>query len=167
MGGQAYTRKRGRFTKLQQPHHRSLQWVETIITNARATLQSPYQPCVVLADYGEHNVVVENTRAGWRVSGVFDLMTAHFGDGKADLSGPVAAYFKENPVLADEFVQAYLRHKPAQPGFVERQQLYMLGLYASMWEYWQRDRGGVPEDKTLSFGQWAKPFVMYWANVAH
>jgi aminoglycoside phosphotransferase (APT) family kinase protein len=144
-----------------------VQWVETIITNASHTLEAPYEPCVVLADYGEHNVVVEHTQAGWRVSGVFDLMTARFGDGKADLSGPVAAYLKENPMLADEFVQTYLRHKPVQPGFVERQQLYMLGLYASMWEYWQRDRGGVPEDKTLSLKQWAKPFVAYWAKAGY
>jgi hygromycin-B 7''-O-kinase len=140
-------------------------WVESIIANAADAIHTPSESCVVLGDYGEHNAAVEHTPDGWRVSGVFDLMTAHFGDGKADLAMQAAGYPKGNLALADEFVQEYLRHRPAQSGFVERQQLYTLGLYTSMWEYWQRDRDGPPEDKTVCFEQWAKPFVEYWGGI--
>jgi len=83
------------------------------------------------------------------VSGVFDLMTAYFGDGNADLCMPVAGYLKTNPELANVFIEEYLKHRPARPGFTERQRIYTLGLYANMWEYWQRVQGGPPEKPTL------------------
>lgn len=140
-------------------------WVESIIAHARDAIHTPCESCVVLGDYGEHNAAVEHTPDGWRVCGVFDLMTAHVGNGNADLAMQAAVYLKENPVLADESVREYLRLRPAQPGFVERQQLYTLGLYASMWEYWQRDRGGPPEDKAVCLERWAKPFVEYWGGI--
>ncbi len=139
-------------------------WVETILTDSTDVLTDPDQPCVVLGDYGEHNVVIERAEGGWRVSGVFDLMTAHFGDGEADLSLPVTDYLVQNRLLADAFVQEYTRHIEVRPGFVERQQVYMLNLKLSFWEYWQREKGGLPEDPTqgLSFKQWAEPSIAYW-----
>src|SRR5439155_15016309 len=88
-------------------------WVESVLERLSHALHTPYQPCVVLEDYKEHNVVVERAANGWRVSGVFDLMTAHFGDGEADLARQVGSYLREHPALADEFVAAYLRAKPA------------------------------------------------------
>ena len=141
-------------------------WVESLITKASHSLRTPYSPCIVFEDYKEPNAVVERTSNDWRVSGVFDLMTAHFGDGEADLSRQVGAYLRENPVLADDFVQAYLQHKAVQPGFVERQQLYMLYDSLIIWSFWQGHAGGLPEDKTLTFEQWASPFISYWEKFA-
>jgi len=140
-------------------------WVESLIERVSDALHTPFQPCVVLEDYKEHNVVVERTADDWRVSGVFDLMTAHFGDGEADLARQVGSYLRERPALADEFVDAYLRAKPAEPGFAERQQLYMLYDSIIIWTFWQRQAGGLPEDKTLTFQQWATPFISYWENL--
>ncbi len=139
-------------------------WTETIIKTSLDALSQPDQPCVVLGDYGEHNVLVERSARGWRVSGVFDLMTAHFGDGEADLSLPVTDYLCQNRALADAFIQEYTRHVVVRPGFVERQQVYMLNLKLSFWEYWQREKGGIPEDPThvLSLQQWAGPSIAYW-----
>ena len=140
-----------------------VRWAESIVAEAMPVFDSPYRPCVVHADYGEHNVVVMH-KDGWRVSGVFDWMTAHFGDGAADLSLSVTMYLGREPALADTFVQAYLEHKPARSGFVELQQLYMLNLKLSFWEYWQREKGRLPQDETgtLAFEQWAGPSVTYW-----
>jgi hygromycin-B 7''-O-kinase len=139
-------------------------WVESVLERVSHALHTPYQPCVVLEDYKEHNIVVERAANDWRVSGVFDLMTAHFGDGEADLARQVGTYLRENPALADVFVAAYLRNKTIQPGFAERQQLYMLYDSIIIWSFWQRQAGGLPEDKTLTFKQWAIPFVSYWEN---
>ncbi len=138
------------------------EWVEQIIQTSAGALAEPDPPCVVLGDYGEHNVNVEKGPAGWRVSGVFDLMTAHFGDGDVDLCMPVTGYLKGNPALAHEFVAEYLRHRPAWAGFARRQQIYTLGLYASMWNYWQRAQGGPPENPQVCFAEWAGPFVDFW-----
>jgi len=138
-------------------------WIESVIAKAVPVLHLAYEPCVVLADYGEHNSVVMHANEEWFVSGIFDLMTAHFGDGQADLSLQVTTYLNENEALADAFVTEYLRLKPKQPGFVEHQQLYMLDLMLSFWRHWQRNEGGIPgEEQSLSFEQWARPSVEYW-----
>ena len=61
-------------------------WIETVIARAKPVQHLAYQPCIVLGDYGEHNALFINTEGRWQVSAIFDLMTAHFGDGQADLS---------------------------------------------------------------------------------
>jgi hygromycin-B 7''-O-kinase len=137
-------------------------WVENIIKRTAHACLTPYQPCLVLEDYKEPNVVVTQAETGWKVSGVFDLMSAHFGDGEADLARQVGTYLRETQELADEFVQFYLDNKVLQPGFAERQQLYMLYDSLIIWSFWQGHAGGLPEDKTLTLEQWARPFVSYW-----
>jgi len=137
-------------------------WVENIIAQTTQACLTPYEPCLVLEDYKEPNVVVTQEQTGWRVSGVVDFMTAHFGDGEADLARQSGTYLREMPELADEFVQFYLDHKEVQPGFGKRQQLYMLYDSLLIWSFWQGHAGGLPEDKTLNLEQWAVPFVAYW-----
>jgi hygromycin-B 7''-O-kinase len=141
-----------------------VQWVESIVAEAAPAFESPFQPCVVHADFGEHNVVLERTEDDWQVSGVFDWMTAHVGDGGADLSLSVAMYLERDIALTDAFVSEYLEHRPMPVGFVELQRLYMLNLKLSFWEYWQREKGRLPQDETgsLSFEQWAAPAIAYW-----
>ena len=139
-----------------------VEWVECIIAKAMPVLNLKYEPCVVLGDFGEHNLVVTHTDE-WSVSGLFDLMTAHFGDGQADLSSQVKSYLYENELLADALVNEYLRLKPRQPGFVEHQQLYMLDLATSHWRYWQKHHGSIPNaDESLTLEQWAGESVAYW-----
>ena len=142
-----------------------VEWTESIIAKARPVLHLAYTPCVVHADYGEHNTVAREIEGEWYITGVFDLMTAHFGDGQADLSAPVNTYLTENESLADTFVAEYLRLKPIQLGFVEHQQLYMLDLLSSHWRYWQLHHGSIPEmEPALTFEQYAKRSVVYWDN---
>jgi hygromycin-B 7''-O-kinase len=137
-------------------------WAENIIERTARACLTPYQSCLVLEDYKEPNVVVTQGQTGWQVSGVFDFMTAHFGDGEADLARQVGTYLRESSELADEFVQFYLDHKAVHPGFAERQQLYILYDSLLIWSFWQGHAGGLPEDKTLNLEQWASPFVAYW-----
>jgi hygromycin-B 7''-O-kinase len=141
-----------------------VRWIESIVAEVEPVSDSPFQPCVVHADFGEHNVVLERSEGSWRVGGVFDWMTAHIGDGAADLSLSVTMYLGRDSMLADTFVNEYLRYRPLSSGFVELQQFYMLNLKLSFWEYWQREKGRLPEDETgaLSFEQWAKSSVAYW-----
>lgn len=141
-----------------------IEFVEGIVNRLGSVLHHSFQPTVVLGDYGEHNLVVEKNNNHWKVSGVFDLMTAHFGDGAADLSGPVMGYLKEDINLADAFVQEFLSYRPAVNGLVDLQQLYMLDLALSIWRHFQKHEGGLPEDTTkkMTFRQWVKPFIDYW-----
>ena len=142
-----------------------LWWIESVIAATAPVMDLPFQPCAVHSDYGEHNSVVLQTQSGWRVSGLFDLMTAHMGDGLADLSVQVTAYLRKDEALTDAFVDEYLRLKPMHPGFALHQQLYMLDLTLSFWRYWQRNDGGIPgEPKDLTFEYYARPSVDYWAK---
>ena len=142
-------------------------WVEAIIERTAYACTASYQPCLVHEDYKEPNIVLTRHENGWQVSGVFDFMTAHFGDGEVDLARPVGSYLRELPELADEFVGYYLEHKDVQRGFVERQQLYMLYDSLLIWAFWQGYAGGLPEDKTLTLKQWAEPFISYWESLSH
>jgi hypothetical protein len=65
-----------------------------------------------------------------------------------------------------EFVLRGVPHYPWQfpTGFIERQQLYTLGVYASMWEYWQRTQGAPPEAPAVGFEGWARPVVDFWTR---
>jgi hypothetical protein len=140
-------------------------WIESVIAKAMPVLQFAYKPCVVVDDYGEHNTVVRQSNGKWHISGLFDLMTAHFGDGQADLSLQVTAYLDDNESLANAFVSEYLRLEPMYPGFVEHQQLYMLDLKMSFWRYWQRHQNSISgEEESLSFEEWARPSVDYWSK---
>lgn len=144
-------------------------WAERIIADAQPALETPFQPCILFEDYKEANTVVERTADGWRVTGVFDLMTCHFGDGEADLARQVGMYLRSNlsvagkhGSLADEFVQEYLAHKAVAPGFAQRQKFYMLYDSVIIWTFWQQHAGGFPEDKTLTLQRWASPFIEFW-----
>jgi hypothetical protein len=68
-----------------------ISWVEEPIAEAQDALDEPFEPCLLMEDYKEENLVVTQHEKRWRVSGVFDLMGAHFGDSEADLS-PLLAF---------------------------------------------------------------------------
>ena len=78
-------------------------WVEDLLRSSYDALGEPFEPRFVMHDYGEHNVTFEQTDGLWRVSGVFDLMEAFFGDSEMDVSRQTAFYLKEDPELARMF----------------------------------------------------------------
>jgi hygromycin-B 7''-O-kinase len=114
-----------------------IQWAKGYIAAAQKALQVSFQPSLVMEDYKEGNVVVTQDVSGWHVSGVFDMMEAHFGDGEADLSRTIAAYLDDDRELAHAFLQAYLSLRPPRPGFEERFAVYMLLDRAILWNFFQ------------------------------
>jgi hygromycin-B 7''-O-kinase len=135
-----------------------VEWVEELLASAGHALDDAFQPCFVMQDYKEQNVVVECLNATWRVSGVFDFMEAHFGDGEADLSRAVAMYLDESLALAAEFVEAYTGKKPPRPGFAERFPIYMLHDRLIIWDYFQRI-DSLFWDENLTLRDWASPYT--------
>ena len=132
--------------------------VEEVIEQAKDVLNDDFQPCFVMQDYKEANVVLTNEQGRWSVSGVFDLMEGSFGDGEADLSRQVSIYVEEEPGLAREFVQAFITNKPLRAGFTERFPIYMLHDRLMIWEYFQRTHT-VWWDDQLTFRQWVEPYI--------
>lgn len=139
-----------------------VKWVEMMISLGRKALDVPFQPCFVMQDYKEGNVVAERTDGMWRISGVFDYMEPYFGDGEQDLSRSVAWYADEDLELARAFVQAYVhetckRHKALRPGFAKRFSVYMLLDRLIIWQFAQRH--GVWWDDRLTLREWASQYT--------
>lgn len=133
-------------------------WVKERIAQAQDALNEPFEPCLLMEDYKEGNLVVTQHGREWRVSGVFDLMGAHFGDGEADLSRPIAEYLNKDPQLAYELFDAYRKKKPLRPGFAKRFPIYMLLDRAILWEFfqWHNMRWW---DERWTFRNWASQYI--------
>jgi aminoglycoside phosphotransferase (APT) family kinase protein len=134
-------------------------WVDGLLGAAHSPLGEPFQPRVVLRDYKEGNTVMSRTPEGWRVSGVFDLMEAAFGDGEMDLSRQTAAYLDEDRELARMFLSTYLGLRPPRPGFEERFPVYMLRDRLIIWEYIQRPGMESMRDREHTLQGWAEPYT--------
>jgi hygromycin-B 7''-O-kinase len=123
-------------------------WVEEAIASNQHAMRDDFRPSIVMEDFKEGNVVFEQRGGSWRVSGLFDLMGAHFGNPEADLSRTSAWYFDENPQLAREFILTYLSTHPAPPGFGSLFRIFMLLDRMIIWEFVQRHEGGIPMQGT-------------------
>jgi len=141
-----------------------LHWVQGYLNDGEKALDDTYSPCIVLEDYRRENLVVQNDNGKWRVSGVFDLMEAHFGDGEADLSRQYAVYLDEDPRLGHAFLQGYLSEVTPRPGFSQRFPVYMLLDRAIIWEFVQRHEP-TAWNKSQTFSEWANYYLSFSAAV--
>jgi aminoglycoside phosphotransferase (APT) family kinase protein len=139
-------------------------WVESVLAAGYDILGVPSEPCIVMEDYTTHNVVVERAERGWRVSGVFDLMTPYFGDGEADLSRQVAMYWDDEPACARTFLRSYLGRRPPRRGFGARFPIYMLDDRLIIWT-WAHRHGVVWWDTSWSLRTWAERYMSAGARL--
>lgn len=114
------------------------EWIEQIIKDAEEALNASFTPVLVLRDYKEANLTVEKERNNWRVSGVFDLMEALFGDGELDLVRQLTAYMEEDFSLAKAFLDGYQKDSPLRSGANKRLALYIVYDRMIVWEYFHR-----------------------------
>ncbi len=133
-------------------------WVEEYISAAENELNDEFEPCLVMEDYKKGNLVVAQKDERWRVSGLFDLMEAYFGDGEADLSRPIAEYLNEDPELSRAFFSGYRSQKSLRPGFTKRFPVYMLLDRALLWEFFQRNNMRW-WDEHWTFRDWADQYT--------
>jgi hygromycin-B 7''-O-kinase len=133
-------------------------WAENYIEEAQDALNEAFEPCLVLEDYKRENLVVLQQGDEWKVSGIFDLMGAYFGDGEADLSRQYAIYIDEDPVLAQVFLQSYLNQTTPRSDFARRFPVYMLLDRAIIWEFVHRHE---PQwwDGKQTFRDWASTYL--------
>jgi aminoglycoside phosphotransferase (APT) family kinase protein len=135
-----------------------VEWVEDVLRFSHDALRVEFTPCFVMEDYKEGNVVFDDSSGRWCVSGVFDLMESHFGDGESDLSRTVATYIDEDADLARKFVREYRTLRPPRDGFAERFSAYMMLERLIIWEYVQRHEPDVAA-RMRSLRDWAERYV--------
>ena len=85
-------------------------------------------------------------------------MEAHFGDGEADLSRPIAEYLNEDSLLAGAFFSAYRKHTLLRPNFARRFPIYMLLDRVILWEFFQR-QGWRWWPEQWTFRDWAGQYI--------
>lgn len=140
------------------PHWDKWQPWRLRIIEAQHALDMPFEPCLLMEDYKEGNLVVTQHEGRWHVSGVFDLMQCHFGDGEADLSRQIGEYLNEEPQLAIAFFDAYRKSKPLRPGFASRFSIYMLLDRAILWAFFQ-GKGWRWWPEQWTFRDWASQYI--------
>ena len=136
----------------------SAKWTESLTADSRDALEVPFEPCIVMQDYHEDNVVVKQVYDEWRVSGVFDLGGAYFGDGEADICRLLATYLGEEVSLAKEFLKEFLKASPPRPGFEKRFSTYMLLDRLIVWEFVQRTESRAAAQMG-SLREWAERYT--------
>ena len=134
-------------------------WIDGLLQSARDALAEPFQPCFVMHDYKEQNATFERTRAGWRVSGIFDLMEAFFGDGEVDLARSTVQYTQADPALAAAFVRRYREMMPVRRGSEERLRVYLLWDRLVVWEYDQRPEQAGAWSGGRTLRAWLEPIL--------
>lgn len=135
-------------------------WVEKLIEQGRDFLELDFPPTFVMEDYTINNVVMRQDQRGWRVGGVFDFMTAYFGDNEADLCRQLAIYIDEDEYLANLYLQTYLRRHPLRPGFALRFPIHMLNDRLIVWEYFQRPSHQMKGSGSLA--AWATRYTDFY-----
>jgi hygromycin-B 7''-O-kinase len=112
-------------------------WIEQRMETVAAE-RDEFQPVLVHEDFNTNNTSFEREGAEWRLAGLFDLMTAHIGDGLNDLPRQFSMYVEEDPSLAAAYLHAY-----GDSGTLDRDATARLGLYLLderliVWEFFHR-----------------------------
>jgi hygromycin-B 7''-O-kinase len=114
-------------------------WIEARVDEARDELAVPYRPVLVHHDYKEANLTVGLEAGEWKVTGVFDLMEAFFGDGELDLVRQIADYIdRGEDVLAKSFLDGFLLEAPLRPGALRRLGVYLIHDRMIIWDYFHQ-----------------------------
>lgn len=132
-------------------------WVQQLLTSLETALQVDFVPSLVHGDYATHNMVATRTGSAWSITGLFDLMTAHLGDGEADLSRQFAIYAQTDKTLARTFIASYTAAKPPRPGFADRFRAYLLHERLIVWEFAHRTSKNW-WDPRLGLREWLDPY---------
>ena len=91
------------------------------------------------------NMLVDRRDSRWHVTGLFDLMKAHFGNGESDLSRKYCFYVGVGRAdLANLFVATYSNLLGDPVGLPTRFTPFVIHDRAFVWE-WRQRHPGIPE----------------------
>jgi aminoglycoside phosphotransferase (APT) family kinase protein len=138
-------------------------WLDAQFAAAREALLEPFQPRFVHHDYKPSNMLVDRVGNTWQVTGLFDLMEAHFGNGEADLSRMFCFYVGIGHAdLARLFVTTYASLAGDPAGQAERFAPFVLHDRAIVWEWLQRHPLRRQSSSQGSFREYVSSFLRYF-----
>ena len=146
------------FTKMAEAHGAIAADDRALIdaVAARALARGDSRPnTFVHGDYKLNNLTVELDRDGCRVSGVFDLHEARFGDGALDVVRQACGYLDTKPAMARAFVDSYLGRVAADARIRELMPLYVINDRMKFWEFSTRPDARAAWSQGKTFRDWA------------
>jgi aminoglycoside phosphotransferase (APT) family kinase protein len=132
------------------------QWIAA--AEARALSAGARPGTYVHCDYKLNNLTVSKGEDGWRVTGLFDLHEAKFGDGALDLVRQACSYLDTEPALARVFVESYRAHMPADPQLSALMPLYVLNDRMKLWNFFTRPGVRAAWTEGTTFRGWAERY---------
>jgi aminoglycoside phosphotransferase (APT) family kinase protein len=133
-------------------------WIDSEVARALAVAEPP-RNTFVHGDYKLNNLTVLQSGEGWRVSGLFDLHEARFGDGALDIVRQSCSYLDTEPALTAVFVDSYFGRVEANAHIGSLLPLYVLNDRIKLWAHFTRPeaRAAWTDGKTLR--GWAERYV--------
>ena len=132
-------------------------WLDAAATRALSVPERPNT--FVHCDYKLNNLTVMQSGDDWRVSGLFDLHEARFGDGARDLARQTCSYLDTDPELASVFVDTYLQHVAADPRIAVLLPLYVMNDRIRFWQFFTQGDARAAWTVGKTFRGWAERYV--------
>jgi hygromycin-B 7''-O-kinase len=133
-------------------------WIDAAGARALAVAE-PRPSTFVHGDYKLNNLTVLQSSDGWRVSGLFDLHEARFGDGALDIVRQSCSYLDTEPELAAVFIDSYLKRVRPDARVRSLLPLYVLNDRMKLWEFFTRPDARATWSAGKTFRAWAEPYV--------
>ncbi len=133
-------------------------WIDSAVKRA-LTVEGSRPNTFVHGDYKLNNLTVVRSGDGWRVSGVFDLHEARFGDGALDIVRQACSYLDTEPELAAVFIDSYLQRVAADANLAILLPLYVVNDRMKLWEFFTRPDARAAWTDGSSFREWAEPYI--------
>jgi aminoglycoside phosphotransferase (APT) family kinase protein len=115
-------------------------WLDHML-DTFSRLREPARYTIVHEDFNRNNMTATIDGGQVEITGLFDLMTCHFGDGLADLPRQFAMHLREpsGDDLARAYINSYVSRREAlSRDDVQRALLYLIDERLLVWEYFHR-----------------------------
>jgi aminoglycoside phosphotransferase (APT) family kinase protein len=109
----------------------------------------------VHCDYKLNNLTLSKSNDEWRVTGLFDLHEAKFGDGGLDIVRQACSYLDTERGLARVFVDSYFERVARDPRLQELMPLYIINDRMKFWAFFARPENRAAWTVGKTFRQWA------------
>ena len=109
----------------------------------------------VHCDYKLNNLTVLQDQGSWRVSGIFDLHEARFGDGILDIVRQTCSYLDTDPPMAGWFVQSLLKNVEQDERIKHLLPWYVVNDRMKIWEYFSRPEVSGTWRQGKTFVEWS------------
>ena len=135
-----------------------LDWADQFLAITGPAVDDRSIPCFVHGDFHTNNVVAVTDNGHWRITGIFDLMSSHVGDGEFDLARQFCYYCEQDQRLAQAFLMSYTKIRKPRPGFRDRLGYFVLSERLGTWE-WAKRTGIAWWEPELGFRLWLESFL--------